>query len=541
MSFTIPESNFSPVIIIGGGPSALAVSSRLCTTTSGAEYSDSEHNRFHWLRQRHNLDSSTGLFKPDDILILDKIAPRFMAQWGNQFEALGIKHLRSPMFFHPNPSDSDAMTAFAYANGREDELMEIKGVVGRDPFKHQKGGRRGSTVEVDQRNWTDFYRPGSQLFKDFCSFISKRARLNNQVKQCEVIDVKYGEICVVNEHDGRETKGIGFRVETVSGDVYGCGLCISAVGPSGTINYPIQPDLDYRFPQGSCHSSHLFLKQVSFPPPGVVGAIASKKAELIIVGGGLSSAQLAEKALMQGFSRVHFVTRGEIKVQHFDFGLEWVTKNKNITKTEFWQHETDEERFDAAMKARRGGSVNPQYLDVLHDLEKKGRVVIYRNTEVVDKLWDEENNRWARVTLHNKKDDTNTLLANMNYVVYCTGSTPSLTTEPFLQSLLESHPIKSVRGLPCLTDDLQWSKDVPFFMIGRYAMLRTGPSSANLDGGRLGVERVGWKAQRMREMGELFLGKISEAPNTKKGGMAELLRCTGGQCNWYGVLNDVSA
>lgn len=61
-----------------------------------------------------------------------------MSSWNEKFEDLGITHLRSPMFFHPDPRDRDGLRAFAERTGRVDELREIQGVVGKESSKHQR-------------------------------------------------------------------------------------------------------------------------------------------------------------------------------------------------------------------------------------------------------------------------------------------------------------------------------------------------------------------------------------------------------------------
>jgi hypothetical protein len=46
--------------------------------------------------------------------------------------------LRSPMFFHPDPRDRDGLLEFTYKEGRESELVEISGVIGKSLSKHQR-------------------------------------------------------------------------------------------------------------------------------------------------------------------------------------------------------------------------------------------------------------------------------------------------------------------------------------------------------------------------------------------------------------------
>ena len=60
-----------------------------------------------------------------DIAVLDANGDQWMGAWDKKFEDLKITHLRSPMFFHPDPRDRDGLLGFAYRDGvpREGELV----------------------------------------------------------------------------------------------------------------------------------------------------------------------------------------------------------------------------------------------------------------------------------------------------------------------------------------------------------------------------------------------------------------------------------
>jgi hypothetical protein len=48
------------------------------------------------------------------------------------------------MFFHVDPGDRDGMLAYTQEVGREDDLWEISGCVGKEMSKHKKKKRRQS-------------------------------------------------------------------------------------------------------------------------------------------------------------------------------------------------------------------------------------------------------------------------------------------------------------------------------------------------------------------------------------------------------------
>lgn len=68
-----------------------------------------------------------------------------------------------------------------------------------------------------------------------------------------------------------------------------------------------------------------------------------------------------------------------------------------------------------------------------------------------------------------------------------------------LQHMHEDYPIVSKGGLPCLTENMMWRSDVPLFMTGRLAALKLGPGAPNLEGARVGAERVAWGLEELFE------------------------------------------
>jgi hypothetical protein len=71
-----------------------------------------------------------------DIVVLDESGDQWMSAWDEKFERFSISHLRSPVFFHPDPSDRDGLLEYTYKEGRE--LKENTWVVGKSLSKHQR-------------------------------------------------------------------------------------------------------------------------------------------------------------------------------------------------------------------------------------------------------------------------------------------------------------------------------------------------------------------------------------------------------------------
>lgn len=150
------------VVIIGAGPCGLAVAARLREHTPSALFTDEEHHRYHWINKHaaqssiknsktgHTRKSSSNKPSQPSMLVLDSSGNSWMAKWNRLFASLEISHLRSPMFFHPDPHDRDGLLAYAHAAGKECECIEIAGCVGKELSKHQMKKKRKSRKSGEQ-------------------------------------------------------------------------------------------------------------------------------------------------------------------------------------------------------------------------------------------------------------------------------------------------------------------------------------------------------------------------------------------------------
>lgn len=144
------EQPIYDVLIIGAGPCGLAIAARLCERCPSALFTDDEHQRYYWIR-RHGgrmaiKDRRNGIIKNAcrhcdtafSTLVLDASGAEWLTRWNNLFRLFDISHLRSPMFFHLDPQDRDALLGFTYQNQRQNECQEISGCVGKEKSKHHK-------------------------------------------------------------------------------------------------------------------------------------------------------------------------------------------------------------------------------------------------------------------------------------------------------------------------------------------------------------------------------------------------------------------
>ncbi|CAL3965080.1 unnamed protein product [Diplocarpon coronariae] len=501
------ETHIHDVLIIGAGPCGLAVAARLRESTPSALFTESEHQKFHFMkatssrwkskpiRTSRRANTSPDRLLPGhnvsnhaaDIAVLDANGDQWMSAWNEKFEELGITHLRSPMFFHPDPRDRDGLLEYAVTTDRQQELKEIQGVVGKELSKHQRkkkqrdGKRTQETTYVDERDRHDYYRPSQSLFKQYCDSIVARYQLSDLVQKSSVASITYSPLTSI------------FTLQTSTGTKK-ARIVVLAIGAAAKPTLP--PDCPFCPLSSKGSVSHIFCKtqlsetNTNILPPHLLSKAQKRiPTSLAIIGGGLTSAQVAHLAASHGVSNVHLILRGPLKTKHFDVDLSWLAKFKNQRMSEFWKADTDEERVEMMKCARSGGSVNPEYKGILCGLVREGKLVIEEFTEVKEAVWDELEMMWTMGL--DGRDGRRELQAD--HVVYATGVVADINKVPAVQPLLDSHPIETVGGMPCLTKELMWNEEIPLFVTGRLGALRLGPAGPNLEGARLGAEFIAGK------------------------------------------------
>ncbi|KAG9571163.1 FAD binding domain-containing protein, partial [Aureobasidium melanogenum] len=400
-----------------------------------------------------------------------------------------ISHLRSPMFFHPDPQDRDGLLSFTYEHERNKELVEIPECVGKEISKHKKKQRlkcktHGArpAVTIDERDRKDYFTPSCSLFHDYCECVIDRYGLrNNLIQQERVEDINFGFVSGISE-----TK----QIFTVHSDqaVHYARVVVLAVGPG---NPPSVPAGLGQTGQGCCHAMQIR----EFPDPSVTTKLRQKKdVNIIVVGGGLTSAQLTVMASKHGARKVFHLVRGRLRVKPFDVDLNWMGKFRNFEEASFWSADTDEERLQKIKEARGGGSITPRYHKLLKQYIAAGKVALHTETVITSSSF--SNGSWTLTT--SPAID----LPSIDYIYFATGIASDFRSLPFLQTINHKFPINSYGGLPALTDDLMWKENVPLFVTGRLAALRLGPGAGNLAGARSGAERIAWAIEDILPKGD---------------------------------------
>lgn len=147
------------------------------------------------------------------------------------------------------------------------------------------------------------------------------------------------------------------------------------------------------------------------------------------------------------------------------------------------------------LKARNGGSITPRFFKRLQTHLKAGVLSIHTNTTMTSSSWNTLTKTWE-IDVHPPIHDFST---SFDHVYFATGVATDVRQVPYLSPLHEDFPVRVTGGMPCLTDDLAWRHDVPLFVAGRLAGLRIGPDCGNLEGARVGAERIAWGIQEVLE------------------------------------------
>jgi hypothetical protein len=360
-------------------------------------------------------------------------------------------------------------------------------------------GRQTDDEVIDGSRKQDYYTPSLSVFVDHCDHVASRYNLkgDDTIEQGRVTDIQYDFVDLLPGIDAEEKV---FTVTTDKNEVHYAKVVVLAVGPANKPNIPasimekVAPKPTAN-PPHMCHSMNI----KTYPDPVVRNRVkAGRQTNILIIGGGLTSAQLADLAIKRGVSRVWLITRGPWRTRLFDVDLEWMGKFRNREHAMFHQLDTDAERLARYCSARAGGSIPSYYYKVMEKHERAGKLQRFSHTRIdtpeAELMFDSEAGMWAV-----KTDPPILDMPKMDFIYLATGIQSTCQSLPYLQSIQQRFPIQFEGGFPCLTDDLMWADDVPLFFNGRLAGLRIGPAAPNLGGVRVGAERIAWKIEAILE------------------------------------------
>lgn len=216
--------------------------------------------------------------------------------------------------------------------------------------------RARPTITIDERDRKDYFAPPSDLFQDYCAWIAERYGLCDEelIQKASVSEIDYDFIPQFSPTEKL------FVVRTDTSTLYARSVVL-AVGAGNA------PSIPKPFPRSGCPcASHAFQPLDEALEARVR---ARKPTNVMVIGGGLTSAQVADRALRKGAGRVYHLMRGPMKgeekhhtgfmkavvnsqaVKPFDVDLSWMGKFRNHEKASFWSADSDEGQFPEMISA----------------------------------------------------------------------------------------------------------------------------------------------------------------------------------------------
>ena len=358
----------------------------------------------------------------DGLVIVDP-NDRLLDSFRRKARACGMESLRSTYVNHLG-TDPFALEDFAAGNDREDELQP--------------------TVDYPDR-------PGLELFLDHADHVIESNSLHSLHRQTAVTMI----------HDRPDE---GLRVVTDDG-VIDTRSCVLAIGHGGRYHLP-------EWGRSVGGVEHVWGR---FDP-------ATDTTETVIIGGGITAAQLA--ATRSEGESVTLLSRQPLEWEVTEADPQWL--NWCHIERELHHHPpASKARFDVVQNARHRATVPPYLYDTLDTRRQSGSLQV-RQGEVIRATQEDDH---VRLIL---ADDTR---LRSDRVVCATGFA-SVFDHPFVERLADTLDLdRGYRGLPRLDDDtLAWrtvaGDQVPLYVSGALALGTVGPYAPNIAGARRSADRI---------------------------------------------------
>ena len=509
--------------VVGAGPHAAALVMRLLTR--GKVLSDANgplegyRNSPKDVRD-HLYKTPVDEFLKGSIVVIDR-SGGWMLNWQRQYQAFGIKHLRSPESMHPDPYDHSALSVFAQKCKIENQFVTFEIAKSEQETKKHlqvrgraNGPNRGNR-NGGRENFRGPYRlPSVDMFAKFSSHLIERAYgLNPLLREGAVTALtklpggsRSGFELTVLRPDGESTRITASNVVLARGPTaqrqvpeWARTLLNAAVSRKpvvcpvcgDTIQAPPSMSIAHAWDiiDGNATVGLSPTHQSSYSP-FVQAAVPGDR--VVVVGGGLTSAHLVLLLAERGICDIKLILRGSRKVKNFDLSLPWFGNDRWVKRQEF-ENATTPEKLRVIVGERQGGSITPELHAKVQALEAEGICEVIEYAQVRSAVWIEQNDGFIfeaegngawEIMLDNDID----LMADKIWLA--TGSQQGVETDPLLKDLFKTHPIPIHRGLPELLPTLRWSPDVPLYLMGGLGALQLGPDATNLAGALRGALRI---------------------------------------------------
>jgi cation diffusion facilitator CzcD-associated flavoprotein CzcO len=405
MQFSPVESSSPPLphstdlAIIGAGPQALTLVTHLI------QKRQTMRNRF---------------------VVLDP-SGTWMQQWYQQFNALDIPHLRSPVVHHPAPYPG-ALRSFA-----ENRVREL---------------------------FPPYDLPGTQLFRDFCQALIRQWQLLERVLPAQVERIE-----PITHRDR-----VRFRLWLASSGSSTKSIVARRVVLATGGGIRQTPDWVSRIPEPYPKDRLNHSQQINLHGVAIAGE------RVLVVGGGLTSGHLALGALSRG-ANVVLMMRRQLQEKLFDADPGWL--GPKYLKG-FAAEPDGQRRWEMVQQARNGGSLTPAMAALLRGYQSRGQLTIREHCQVTEARW--QDGCWL-VCCHSGE------LLEFDRLWLATGTRLDAMAQPLLQEVAAAYPPKMVNGWPILDEHLRWP-GCELYVMGGLAALQVGPVARNLFGAKLASERL---------------------------------------------------
>ena len=390
------------VLVIGAGPFSLTFCSR-------------------WRRQQSHQNGGERLAQDVGSLLAVDPSGSWLCSWQSHFEALFISHLRSPATWHCGPSHSHAM-----------KQLWARGILDRYPstgcsLDEQQTADDRSTVEPllfrnnvvpptqpslsqpssDCEQWADLALPSNEMFLSHCRYLVDKYSLDRCLLKGTVECV---EAVCISPFSATSTILNGgsfvrprYVVRLQDGASIYCRYVVSCVGnlrprmPNWATDalHSIPDELRAAYQDTLLHTSALVHQRASVASSAATAAVVDHAqprvapTSVLIVGGGLTSAQLATLLLKAAYAhntsnstvnssysrsvsstnidlscgvRVYLVMRGACRQQQFDLTSPWMGRQRYDMQRDWQSVKDKQQRFRLIRQARNGGGSIPRHV-----------------------------------------------------------------------------------------------------------------------------------------------------------------------------------
>ena len=430
------------------------------------------------------------------VTVVDKFGG-WMTGWKDNFATLGIPKLRSLMNAHADPYDHRSLEFYAEARGRGEELMTLPHLCQRD--NQFKG---------------PYQAPSTNIFNEFHDILPRAYGVQDIVEKGVVRSIRPTPsedwsdepIFEVDINDPGTRTGTAIRTIKTK-------RVVCAMGPlfrpsEAFWEASLKKELmqqDRRYPSDRILKYNQIMSFIKDQNRQANESEAIKINNLLIVGGGITSAQMALLALSASWcDKVTLIQRSAALPRHFDLNNKWMGPQRGKLLDEFWSMD-HERRAQLCQEERQGGSIPPEIIQELYESQSQhGDTFQWKEeVQISSVTFDYNGNFQASL------DDGTECQPDMIWLA--TGSETHIDLYTALTDLRKVLPMRDVQGLPILNKDLSWrappgvSLDEPkwkatarerFWCMGALAALELGPDALNLIGARAGAVAV---AQAVRD------------------------------------------